>query len=82
MKKIWIYISVNLLGVIIGLIVSAKWLGEKTVYNGDLRIKQRGRGNIQKPEISLEIAPKQRKLERLQERAERIKQRQLDKVKS
>ncbi len=78
MKKAWPYIVFNLLGVIIGLIIGVKWLGDKTVYNGDLRIKQRGRYNVQKPEISLEIEAKPRRIERIQARLER-KQARLDK---
>jgi hypothetical protein len=75
LKNKWTYIAVNLLGVIIGIIIGVKWLGDKTVYNGDLRIKQRGRGNIQKPEISLEITPKPRRVERLQAKLEKKKAR-------
>jgi len=75
MRKAWTYIAVNLLGVILGLIIGVKWLGDKTVYNGSIRIKQRGKGNIQKPEIVVEIEDKPRRIDRIQARAEKKKAR-------
>jgi hypothetical protein len=75
MRKAWVYIAFNLLGVILGLIIGVKWLGDKTVFKGDLRIKQRGRYNTQQPTVSLDIEAKPRRIERLQARAEKKKAR-------
>jgi hypothetical protein len=75
MKKNLLYVVFNLLGVIIGLFIGVKWLGDKTIYNGSIRIKQRGKGNVQKPEIVVKIEDKPRRIERLQGRLEKKKAR-------
>ena len=59
MKKIWSYIALFFIGLSAGIAVGVKWLGDKTVFKGSVRIKQRGKGNVQKPEIIAEIDEKQ-----------------------
>ena len=51
MKKIWSYISMFFIGLSAGIIVAVKWLNEKTVFKGQVRIKQRGKGNEQMTDI-------------------------------
>lgn len=55
MKKIWSYISMFFIGLSTGIIIAVKYLNEKTVYKGNFKLKQRGRGNEQMMEVKPEI---------------------------
>lgn len=74
MEKIWIYLAIFLAGVVVGIIIWEK-IGVDDVFKGTVRIKQRGRGNVQSPEIKAEITPKESRKEK---RAARL----LDKAKN
>ena len=75
MKNIWTFISMVLAGVVVGLVVGVKWLGDKTVFRGKIRINQRGRGNIQDPTLSAEIRPQKKRDDKKQSRIERRNER-------
>lgn len=55
MKKVWSYVALFFMGLSTGIVVSVKWLNEKTVFKGNVRIKQRGKGNEQMTDIHPEI---------------------------
>lgn len=80
MTDILLYIIFFLLGGAGGIIVGVKWLADKTVYNGKVKIKQRGKGNRQDPQINVEIdSREERRLERIKARLERKQARILKK---
>ena len=53
----WGYIALVAIGIIIGIVLWEYVSKSETVFRGHIRIKQRGRGNIQKPGITTEIQP-------------------------
>lgn len=59
----WLTLVALLIGVILGIILWEQ-IGTDDVFKGRVKIKQRGRGNIQKPEIEVEITPKNKREER------------------
>ena len=75
MKKIWPYVSAFFIGLSAGIVVAVKWLNEKTVFKGSVRIKQRGKGNEQmtdiRPEIDAGTAKNERKQARIIKRNEK-----------
>jgi len=68
------YIICVLVGMIIGIFLWEKW-GVGTLYKGNFRFKQKGKGNTQESQINLETGKEQAK----PGRKERITQRKLDK---
>ena len=56
----WVLVVCYLAGLISGVILWEK-IGVNDVFKGAVRIKQRGKGNIQKPSLSLQMDRKQRK---------------------
>jgi len=55
-------------GVIVGV-----WLDKDTYFKGNVKIKQRGKGNVQKPEITAEMGPlKQWKVKRQKKRFDKL----------
>jgi hypothetical protein len=86
MKKLWPYIATFFIGLSAGIVIAVKWLNERVVYKGTVRIKQRGKGNIQEPSIRAEITPetkregkKQAKIIKRNERKSRRSLRRLEK---
>ena len=69
MKKIWSYIAMFFIGLSSGIVFAVKYLNEKTVYKGNFKLKQRGQGNTQNSDLTIDTAKKaakdQRKLDRL-----------------
>ena len=59
MKKIWGYVSAFLAGALAVAILAWKFVGDH--YKGRIKFRQSGRGNIQKPSVSLQMDKKQRK---------------------
>jgi len=59
MKKIWGYVSAFLAGALAVAILAWKFVGDH--YRGRIKFSQRGKGNIQKPSLSLQMDRKQRK---------------------
>ena len=55
MKKIWSYIAVGFAFFSGGIIFAVKYLSDKTVYKGNFKFKQRGKGNVQESQINLEM---------------------------
>lgn len=83
MKKLWSYISIFLLGIIGGILAWEK-IDVKTVYKGDFRIRQKGKGNTQTPTINLETGEKAaksgRKMDRVRVKVEKRKQKALKRL--
>ena len=83
MKSFWKFTVFILTGVIGGIILANKLsLGVDTVFKGTVKIKQKGRGNIQDNVIKPEIAPETRKSDRILSKLERQKakaQKKIDK---
>jgi len=70
MKNIWSklgsYLAVGFAFFSAGIIFAVKFLSEKTVFKGQVRIKQRGKGNDQMTDIRPQINAKTSKNERKQ----------------
>lgn len=79
MKKIWPYIATFFIGLSAGIMIGVKWLGEKTVFKGNVRIKQRGRGNIQKPDLDVNLPIQTKRGDRSQDRIARRNERRMKK---
>lgn len=60
MDKFWMILFFYALGVISGVILWEK-IDFKTIYKGNIRMKQRGQGNTQNSEVTLKTDRKQRK---------------------
>lgn len=81
MKSFWKFAAFILSGVIGGIILANKLsLGVDTVFKGTVKIKQKGRGNIQDNVIKPEIAPETRKSDRILSKLERQKARAQKKI--
>ncbi len=75
-NSFWKVVAFILTGVILGLIGADKLsMGVKTLFKGSVRIKQKGRSNIQDNEIKPEIVQKTRKADRIVAKLERQKAR-------
>ena len=75
MKGIWKIIALVLAGAIAGIIAADKLqLGVKTVFKGTVRIKQKGRGNVQDTDIRPEIAAESRRAGRIVNKLEKQKE--------
>lgn len=78
MKKIWGYVSAFLAGALAVAILAWKFVGDH--YKGHIKFRQSGRGNIQKPSVSLKMDRKSgkngqisdRKQKRLEKKAARL----------
>lgn len=80
MKKLWSYISAVLAGIIVGIIL---WehidsVDFKHTYNGKVKIKQKGKGNVQDTDLTVtvkEARQMRRKLrkERREEKRKEVK---------
>ena len=68
---IWLLVGFSA-GVIVGVLID-----RDTVYKGIWKIKQRGRQNVQRPNVNANMGGKDGKFERLQRKLERKKQREL-----
>lgn len=68
MKKIWSYVAVFFIGISGGIVFAVKYLSDKTVYKGNFKFKQRGKGNVQESEINLETGEETAKSKRKQAR--------------
>jgi len=79
MKKAWVYISMFLAGLSAGIVIAVKWLSDKTVYKGDFRIRQRGRGNRQMTELGLNLPIQTKRGDRKQSRIAKKNNRKLKK---
>jgi hypothetical protein len=66
MKEFWIYLAVWLFGVIVGFILGVI-IDKDTVYKGNFRIKQRGKGNVQQPNIEVTNEPKKGLVQRIKD---------------
>ena len=81
MKKIWPYISTLLVGVVLGILLWEK-VDVKAIYNGKVKIKQKGKGNEMANDIELtveeakETIKKVRKEKREARKAKREERRQ------
>ena len=76
MKAFWKAVAFILTGVIIGIIASDKLaLGVETVFKGQIRIKQKGRGNVLDADIKPEIVQESRRAGRIINRLEKQKER-------
>lgn len=73
MEKIWIYVAVFMIGMVVGIILWEK-LGTGDTYKGKVKIKQRGRSNEQSTPIKVSTGLKT-------SRKEQRKQRRIDKLK-
>jgi len=75
MKKIWSYIALFFIGLSSGIVFAVKYLSDKTVFKGSVKIKQRGKGNDQMtdihPEISAGSSKEDKKQARIIKRNER-----------
>ncbi len=77
MKKIWSYLAVGFAFFSSGIIFAVKFLvSEKIVIKGKVKLKQRGKGNLQqteiKPEINAYTKRQDKKKERDERRAEKL----------
>ena len=68
MKKIWSYLAVGFAFFSGGIIFAVKYLSDKTVYKGNFKFKQRGKGNVQESQINLETGEESAKSKRKQAR--------------
>ena len=60
----WQWVAIFFIGVSVGIVIGVL-IDKDTVYTGKLKLKQRGRQNVQAPEIKAEISKrKQRRLDR------------------
>ena len=66
MKKIWSYLAVGFAFFSGGIIFAVKYLSDKTVYKGNFKFKQRGKGNVQESQINLETGEESAKSKRKQ----------------
>ena len=71
MKKIWGYVSAVLAGALAVALLAWRSMGDH--YSGKVKFRQRGKGNIQKPSVSLQTGGKTAKNERKQARLEKKK---------
>jgi hypothetical protein len=60
MKTFWMILSVYSIGIISGIILWEK-IDFKTIYKGQFKMKQRGRGNLQNAEVTLKTPKETRK---------------------
>ena len=76
MKTFWIYAAILFLGMAMGIIIGVV-IDKDTVFKGNVRIKQRGKGNTQAPEIIANLGEKlqSRKEKRLAKKQARIERR-------
>lgn len=79
MKKLWSYISAVLAGVVIGIILWEK-VDYKTVYNGRVKIKQKGEGHTS--EITVPITVKEARKAKRERRKQKRDARKDDKSSS
>ena len=81
MKKFWSFVSMVLGGIIIGLIAADKLsMGAESVFKGNFRFKQKGKGNVQDATVKPEIVQKSRKAERIVAKLERQKEKAEKKI--
>ena len=66
MKKIWSYLAVGFAFFSGGIIFAVKFLSDKTIYKGNFKFKQRGKGNEQNSEITVETGTQTKRDERKQ----------------
>ena len=66
MKKIWSYLAVGFAFFSAGIIFAVKYLADKTVYKGQFKMKQRGKGNTQNTDLTLETGSETKRDERKQ----------------
>lgn len=70
MSKIWQYLTALFAGIATGIFIGVKWLAEKTIYKGKVKIKQKGEGHT--AEMDTYITVKQaRKLKRERRKAKK-----------
>jgi hypothetical protein len=60
MKTFWMILSIYSLGIISGIVLWEK-IDFKTIYKGQFKMKQRGRGNLQNAEVTLKTPRETRK---------------------
>ena len=81
MKSLWKFAAFILTGLIGGIILANKLsLGVDTVFKGSVKIKQKGRHNIQDNVIKPEIGQETRKSDRILSKLERQKERAQKKI--
>ena len=72
MKKIWSYLAVGFAFFSSGIIFAVKFLvSEKIVIKGKVKLKQRGKGNLQQTEIKPQISANTKQEQRKKKRDER-----------
>lgn len=80
MKKIWSYVAIFFIGLSSGIVFAVKYLSDKTVYKGNFKFKQRGKGNVQESQINLETGEESTKSKRKQAKIIKKNQKKADKA--
>ena len=80
MKKIWSYIAAFFIGLSAGIVFAVKYLSEKTVFKGSVKLRQRGKGNTQLTDIRPEINAKSSKNEKKEARIIKRNQKRAEKA--
>lgn len=55
MKGFYKVATFILLGVSLGIFIGAKFLGDKTIYSGKMRLKQKGKGHTMETQLDILI---------------------------
>ena len=55
MKGFWKIAAFILLGVSLGIFIGAKYLGDKTIYSGKMKLKQKGEGHTMNTQLDILI---------------------------
>ena len=53
MKKFYQITTFIFLGVVVGLFIGVKYLGDKTIYTGKMRLKQKGEGHTMNTQLDI-----------------------------